>query len=82
MSSAHQTTSPKGPILHRTIEHESVHLDDGCDIGAGAIIMMGVHIGKEVQIGAGAVVNRDIPDKATAVGIPARIINAKSKVTF
>ncbi|MCP4581878.1 MAG: acyltransferase [candidate division Zixibacteria bacterium] len=80
MSSAHQTGPLPGPILHRPIEHASVCLDDGSDIGAGSIILMGVHVGKEVQIGAGAVVNRDIPDRATAVGIPARILNTKPEV--
>jgi len=80
MSSAHITEYEPGPILHRPLKHAPVILDDGCDIGAGSIILMGVHIGKEVQIGAGAVVTRDIPDGATAAGVPARIIKSKSTI--
>jgi len=74
MTSAHITGDIAGPILHRPINFAPVTLGDGCDIGAGSIIMMGVNIGKYVQIGAGAVVNRNIPDKAVAAGVPAKIL--------
>ena len=43
-------------------------------IGAGAKIIGAVRIGSNVKIGANAVVTKDIPDGATAVGIPARVI--------
>jgi len=42
------------------------------EIGAGAKILGGVHIGNHARIGANAVVIRDVPEGATAVGIPAR----------
>jgi serine O-acetyltransferase len=42
-------------------------------IGAGAIILGPVHIGDGARIGAGSVVIKDIPQGATAIGIPARI---------
>ena len=41
------------------------------DIGAGAKILGGIHIGTHTRIGANAVVINDIPGNATAVGIPA-----------
>ena len=44
------------------------------DIGAGAKILGGVTIGDGARIGANAVVVKDVPAGATAVGIPARII--------
>jgi serine O-acetyltransferase len=44
------------------------------DIGAGAKILGGVVIGDHAKIGANAVVTRDVPAGATAVGIPARIV--------
>jgi acetyltransferase-like isoleucine patch superfamily enzyme len=74
MSSGHVTNSLPDPILHRPIEHKSVLLYDGCDIGAGSIILMGAIIGKEAQIGAGAVVVDNIPSRKTAVGVPAKIL--------
>ncbi len=52
----------------------NVKVGEGTHIGAGAVIIQGIKIGKWATIGAGAVVTKDIPDNATAVGIPAKII--------
>jgi serine O-acetyltransferase len=49
-------------------------LGDDVFVGAGAKIFGAVRVGSRTRIGANAVVNRDVPDDATAVGIPARII--------
>lgn len=46
-------------------------------IGVGAVILNNVTIGKGAKIGANAVVTCDVPDGATAVGIPAKIIKEK-----
>jgi serine O-acetyltransferase len=43
-------------------------------IGAGAKIVGAVCVGDDCRIGANAVVVHDIPDGATAVGVPARVI--------
>ena len=43
-------------------------------IGSGAKILGGIKIGDNVKVGANAVVLSDIPDGATAAGIPAKII--------
>lgn len=43
-------------------------------IGVGAKILGGIKIGNNVKVGANAVVLSDIPDGATAVGVPAKII--------
>jgi sugar O-acyltransferase (sialic acid O-acetyltransferase NeuD family) len=51
-----------------------VQVGEGTHIGAGAVVIQCVTIGKWCTIGAGAVVLKDIPDFATAVGNPARII--------
>jgi serine O-acetyltransferase len=49
-------------------------LGDDVFIGAGAKILGAVRIGNHVKIGANAVVTKDVPDGATVVGIPARVI--------
>lgn len=49
-------------------------LGDGVYVGAGAKILGGVKIGNNARIGANTVVLCDVPDGATAVGIPARIL--------
>lgn len=48
----------------------------GADVwlGAGSIVLAGVTIGDGATIGAGAVVTRDVPKRATVVGVPARPI--------
>jgi serine O-acetyltransferase len=43
-------------------------------IGAGAKVLGSIRIGNNVRIGANAVVLTDVPDGATAVGVPARIL--------
>jgi len=47
------------------------------DIGAGAKILGGIRIGDHAKIGANSVVLQDVPDGASAVGIPARILRRK-----
>lgn len=49
-------------------------LYNGVFVGAGAKILGNIEIGNNVKIGANAVVLCDVPDGATAVGVPARII--------
>ena len=44
------------------------------ELGTGSHIIQGIHIGSHSVIGAGAVVVKDIPDKCTAVGAPAKPI--------
>lgn len=47
------------------------------DIGAGARVLGPVRIGDHAKIGANAVVLSDVPAGATAVGIPARVLDVK-----
>lgn len=51
-----------------------VTIGEGTHIGAAAVVVPGVKIGSWCTIGAGSVVINDVPDGATAVGNPARII--------
>lgn len=46
---------------------------EGSSIGAGAVIVCGVTIGKYTLIGAGSVVTEDTPSHALAFGNPARV---------
>jgi serine O-acetyltransferase len=50
-------------------------LEDNVFIGAGARVLGGITIGEGAVIGANAVVIKDVPPRATAVGIPAKIIH-------
>lgn len=53
-----------------------ITVGSGVWIGAGAKVLDGVRIGDRGIIGAGAVVRSAVPDGATAVGIPARVLGA------
>lgn len=55
----------------------NVKVGEGTHIGAGATVIQGITIGKWCTIGAGAVVIRNVPDYATVVGVPAKIIKIK-----
>ena len=48
--------------------------EDGASIGAGAVIVAPVRVGRCAMVGAGAVVTRDVPPHAVVVGNPARVV--------
>ena len=50
-------------------------LKPGVVVGAGAKILGPITIGANARVGSNAVVVKDVPDDATAVGIPARILD-------
>ena len=52
----------------------AVMIDDNVWIGAHAIILPGVSIGRNSVIGAGSVVTRDIPANCLAAGNPAHVV--------
>jgi bifunctional UDP-N-acetylglucosamine pyrophosphorylase/glucosamine-1-phosphate N-acetyltransferase len=49
-------------------------IGDGAFIGVDTMLIAPVKVGKGARTGAGSVVTKDVPDGATAVGIPARVI--------
>lgn len=49
-------------------------------IGAGAKILGPIKVGNNAKIGANAVVLCDVPENATAVGVPARIIISNKNI--
>jgi len=64
------TTLVKGAKRHPTLER-------GVVVGANACVLGGFTVGAGARIGSGAVVTKPVPAGATAVGNPARIIEAK-----
>jgi acetyltransferase-like isoleucine patch superfamily enzyme len=45
-----------------------------CRVGGGAVLTPGVEIGEEAFVAAGAVVTQDVPARAVAMGVPARVV--------
>ena len=54
--------------------NRDVSIGENAWIGAGVVIVPGVHIGKNSVIGAGSIVTKDIPDNVLAVGNPCRVL--------
>ena len=46
----------------------------GASIGARAVVLPGVDVGRYAMVAAGAVVTRPVPDHGLAVGAPARVV--------
>lgn len=55
----------------------NVSVGEGSHIGIGAAVIQGVKIGRWATVGAGSVIIKDIPDFATVVGNPGKIIKIK-----
>ena len=52
-------------------------IGDGVFVGVDTMLVAPVKLGKGSRTGAGSVVTRDVPEGATAVGVPARVIRKK-----
>jgi serine O-acetyltransferase len=48
-------------------------------VGAGAAILGDIHLGDDVKVGAGSVVVHSVPDGATVVGIPGRVVKTRAE---
>jgi len=56
------------------VDRQAPWIGNRCLIGAGAVLVGGIHVGDGVRIGAGAVVSTDIPDGSTVVAQLPRIL--------
>jgi len=67
-------TNDKYPRVSGQWKLRPIRVKESASIGAGAVILPGVTIGKKAIIGAGAVVTKNVPDNAIVVGNPARVL--------
>lgn len=58
-------------------EQEFPVIDDGATIGAHAVLVGGVRIGKNAMVGANSVVLSDVPDNTVVLGVPARRVGMR-----
>ncbi len=61
------TGKDNGKRRHPTIK-------EGAVISCGAKVLGGITVGEYAKVGAGSVVLKDVPPRATVVGVPARIV--------
>ena len=67
-------TNDKYPKAQGEWELRGTIVEDEVSIGAGAVVLPGVRIGRGAMVGAGAVVTKDVPSNAVVVGNPARVV--------
>lgn len=60
-------------------ENKETIIEDDVIIGAGAVILNNVRIGRGANIGANAVVTKNVPPYSIAIGVPAKVLNCKYK---
>ena len=53
-------------------------IGDGAFVGVDTMLVAPVKLGKGARTGAGSVVTKDVPEGATAVGVPARVVRRKA----
>lgn len=73
-----------GAIIAGVIEPPSatpVVIEDDVMVGANAVIIEGIRVGKGSVVAAGAVVTKDVPENVVVGGVPAKIIKVKDAQT-
>ena len=63
--------NPRSAVVRKD-EYRDTMVRRGATLGANCTLVCGVTVGRNAFVGAGAVVNRDVPDHALVVGVPAR----------
>jgi acetyltransferase-like isoleucine patch superfamily enzyme len=73
----HDFSDPSRAVLDQPRTSRGITVGDGAWIGAGVKVLDGVTIGEQAVVGAGAVVRDSVPARATAVGVPARVVGTR-----
>jgi carbonic anhydrase/acetyltransferase-like protein (isoleucine patch superfamily) len=74
----HGYADPDMPIGRQMPVNDPVEIGAGSWLGAGAIVLPGARIGRNVVVAAGAVVTRgEIPDHSVVAGVPARPVGRR-----
>ena len=73
----HEWRDASVPVVEQGRHAAGVRIGAGAWIGAGAKVLDGVVIGDGAIVGAGAVVRDEIPERAVAVGVPARVVGRR-----
>lgn len=72
-----------GPAIREQVnERGAPVLGDRVFVGPGAKLFGSIRVGDDVAIGANAVVTKSLPDRAVAVGIPAKVASYQGSFEF
>ncbi len=67
------------PIGRQAELERPVVIGAGSWLGTNTVVLPGVTIGRHVAVGAGSVVTTDLPDRAVAAGVPARVLRIENE---
>jgi acetyltransferase-like isoleucine patch superfamily enzyme len=70
----HVFDDPQHPFIEQGITARGITIGDDVWIGANAVVLDGVHIGKGAVIAAGAVVTQDVLPHTLVGGVPAKML--------
>jgi carbonic anhydrase/acetyltransferase-like protein (isoleucine patch superfamily) len=70
----HGYADPDMPIGRQMPSNAAVQIGSGSWLGAGAVVLPGACIGRNVVIAAGSVVRGTVPDRCVVAGVPARVV--------
>ena len=70
----HNVDDSEKRIDQQGISTKEVVLEDDIWVGANAVILPGVTIGKHAVVAAGAIVTKDVPPHSLVAGVPAKVI--------
>ncbi|MGP3923431.1 acyltransferase [Streptomyces sp. 8N616] len=73
-SDNHSYDDPEQPVGRQWPRTAPVEVGAGSWLGAGAVILPGARLGRNVVVAAGAVVRGEVPDHAVVAGAPARVV--------
>jgi acetyltransferase-like isoleucine patch superfamily enzyme len=74
----HGYADPDTPIGRQLPVNKPVEVGAGSWLGAGAIVLPGARIGRNVVVAAGSVVRGDVPDHSVVAGVPARVVRSRT----
>jgi galactoside O-acetyltransferase len=78
-TASHSYENPNFSIRQQGHDVGDICIEDDVWVGANAVILGGVHIGRGAVIGAGAVVTKDVPSMAVALGVPAKVVKFRGQ---
>ncbi len=67
-----------GTSLERRVRHP--HLGKNVIVGSNACVLGAIKVGDGARIGSGSVVIADVPEGATVVGVPGRVVKTKGPI--
>ena len=78
ISAGHRIPGAGSTMRFSGLEVTPITIEDGAWIGAGAIVLPGVHVGRGAVVAAGAVVTRDVEPGTIVAGVPGEPIGRRT----